>query len=69
MNHPNTVLEILKSGGSIELASGYRFKGDPANNYIELFFPDGCSDGLVLLNEKGLNLAFKSAEDFEARPE
>lgn len=61
---PKTILEVLKSGGAIELDNGYRFKGDPENNYIDLFTPDGDSDGLVLLNEEGLDSAYKSANSF-----
>lgn len=61
---PKTILEVLKSGGAIELDNGYRFKGDPENNYIDLFTPHGDSDGLVLLNEEGLNSAYKSANSF-----
>ncbi|MBX0311377.1 MAG: hypothetical protein JHC31_06315 [Sulfurihydrogenibium sp.] len=69
MEFTNSVLEILKQGGSISLSNGYSFFGIPADSYIELRTPDGCNDGLTNLNEEGLKQAFKYANDYSEQGE
>jgi hypothetical protein len=69
MEFTNSVLEILKQGGSVSLPNGYSLFGIPSNSYIGLMTPDGCNDGLVNLNEEGLKKAFKYANDYSEQGE
>ncbi len=67
-----TVLDLLKSGGSVKFLSGYELEGDPDTGYIQLLLPpnEGVTrrdreDGLCDLTEKGLNEAYTFALQFE----
>jgi len=56
MNDKTTLLELLKTGCTIEFPSGYSLRGNPSDGYIYLRTEYGA-DGLESLDEVGVERA------------
>lgn len=66
---PSALLKMMKLGARVELPTGFVFKGDVRNNYIEVGFDLGTGrmvkDGLWSMDLEGAKKAIADAKEFE----
>ena len=63
MNNP-TLYTLLKMGCSVKFPSGYILKGDPQNDYIDLYYSEGYMDGLQHLTKEGLKKSLQDEKNY-----